>query len=157
MSLGHPDATVSGRGEARPLGSPFGIRVLQRLGHCPGSLLSSPRTGSTGVALGDGIPGVFPARCAASFPTRPDVPLRVAYASRSSRGSVDPQLLGAPERIRTSGLLLRRPTLYPPELQAHVRKSTDLRDASQLHDRLLCPKLCPRAVINLQTATPLTL
>ena len=52
---------------------------------------------------------------------------------------------------------LRRPTLYPPELQAHVRKSTDLRDASQLHDRLLCPKLCPRAVINLKTAKALGL
>src|SRR5438105_440129 len=64
-------------------------------------------------------------------------PPKAARASpRPSQRSQDQtrigaKLLGAPERIRTSGLWLRRPTLYPPELQARVKKSTDLHDARQ--------------------------
>jgi hypothetical protein len=55
-------------------------------------------------------------------------------------------LVGAPGRSRTCGLWLRRPTLYPTELQARVRKSTDLRDGSQLHDRLWILPTCATAV-----------
>ena len=80
---------------------------------------------------------------------RPPPKASRASPRTSQRGQdqtrIGAKVLGAPERIRTSGLWLRRPTLYPPELQAHVRKSTGLRDASQPQARALCPEMCPSA------------
>ena len=37
---------------------------------------------------------------------------------------------GAPERIRTSGLRIRSPLLYPAELQAHMERETGFEPAA---------------------------
>ena len=59
--------------------------------------------------------------------------LRLARALRSLRVSAIEN--GAPDRIRTCGLRLRRPTLYPAELRAHTKKALGTRRWADLTSR----------------------
>ena len=45
-------------------------------------------------------------------------------SERSDKALETGESNGAPDRIRTCGLRLRRPTLYPAELRAHTDKAT---------------------------------
>jgi hypothetical protein len=53
---------------------------------------------------------------------------------------------GAPEKIRTSDLQLRRLPLYPAELRAHVVKPTTYRLCDLHNPSILLERLGPRSV-----------
>src|SRR3972149_4102456 len=50
---------------------------------------------------------------------------------------------GGPGRTRTCGTRVRKPLLYPPELQARLSNSARLLAASQPPSVPTCPKTCP--------------
>ena len=127
-----PDPTAEGRAGARPR-DPRATRIGYR-DPCDGC---SPSAVADTVSSRCGCP---PA--GANAPRRPR-PSKDIFRALSDSGLWLTMKTGAPDRIRTCGLCLRRAALYPAELRVHnFGTSTSSRQALQLQILSVRPAPC---------------